>query len=60
MENAPEKFLKRYPKMIEFINLSDKDLNSGQGKRYSGSDKFGKKGPVLFYIVILIVTIQLA
>lgn len=59
LENAPEKFLKRYPKMKEYINLSEKDANAGTVKRNKAVDKFHQRGPFVFYIIFLIIIIQL-
>jgi hypothetical protein len=59
LENAPEKFLKRFPKMKEYINLSEKDANQGAVKRNKPLQKFHQRGPLVFYITLFIIIIQL-
>lgn len=55
MENAPEKFLKRYPDMKEYISLNEKDINTDSVKRDADIDKFHHRGPIIFYLSLFII-----
>jgi len=61
MDNAPESFFKRFPKIVDYINIQSIEANTAKSRtvKYKSNWKTHQRGPISFYMILLIIILQL-